>query len=130
MKTKQIIKGSALALAIISGAQAATAHQYWLSPKGTGDGKTEATASSDAKTIIESLMPGDTCWVKPGKYDVKDMINVRRGGTRYKRIWVLGTSTAERAVFDYTNAPHNGGDDQKQYRGCAYESDGSVLVLA
>lgn len=117
MKTKQIIKESALALAIISGAQAATAHQYWLSPNGTGDGKTEATASSDAKTIIESLMPGDTCWVKPGKYDVKDMINVRRGGTRYKRIWVLGTSTAERAVFDYTNAPHNGGDDQKQYRG-------------
>ena len=42
------------------------------------------------KTAIESLVAGDTLYVKSGTYELSDMINVRHSGTRHHRICVFG----------------------------------------
>lgn len=93
------------------------ARQLWLAPGATGNGLSEATPAGDPLTTIESLVAGDTLWVKGGLYDdIPLMINVRHSGTRHHRICVFGYGD-ERAVFDFKDQPHTGDDTAGQFRG-------------
>ena len=70
---------------------------------------------TDIKAAIESLVAGDTLWVEAGTYEVSDLINVRRSGTRHHRICVFGENG--RAVLDFSSQPHTGDDYAGQFRG-------------
>lgn len=93
-----------------------SARQLWLAPNGTGDGMTEVSPLGNAQQAIESLVAGDTLWVKAGTYAVDDMINVRKSGNRRHRICVFGYGEG-RAVLDFTNQPHTGDKWAQQFRG-------------
>ena len=75
------------------------------------------------KTAIEALLPGDTLWVKTGTYEVSDLINVRRSGTRQHRICVFGYAgepgqkPTANPVLDFSRQPHTGDDAAGQFRG-------------
>ena len=82
-----------------------SARQLWIEP------------GTNPQPVIETLVAGDTLWVKAGVYDnIDDMINVRHSGTRHHRICVFGYGDG-RAVFDFKNQPHTGDDNAGQYRG-------------
>ena len=77
----------------------------------------------DIKTAIETLVAGDTLWVKTGTYAVSDLINVRQSGSRHHRICVFGydSETGSRPsvnpVLDFSTQPHTGDDYAGQFRG-------------
>jgi len=99
------MRKTAFFLLMVTVSVTATARQLYIEP---GD---------DPKAAIESLVAGDTLWVKAGIYDnISDLINVRHSGTRHHRICVFGYGEG-RAVLDFKNQPHTGDDAAGQFRG-------------
>ncbi len=95
-----------------------SARQLWIEP------------GTNPQPVIETLVAGDTLWVKAGVYDnIDDMINVRHSGTRYHRICVFGYGDG-RAVFDFKNQPHTGDDNAGQYRDFTHAADNGMKLEA
>ena len=105
---------SSLILYSASFFQEATAHKYYIEPGG------EVNA---VKTAIESLVAGDTLYVKIGIYEIDDIINVRHSGNRNHRICVFGyddepgKKPTVNPIFDFSKQPHTGDETAKQFRG-------------
>ncbi len=113
---KQIFTKTLLLLSVLAFSSTVNARNLYLSPNGSGDGSSENLAMGDAQVAIENLVAGDTLWVMAGEYNISQMINVRHSGTRNHRICVFGYGQG-RVVFDFSNQPHTGDDNAKQYRG-------------
>lgn len=109
---------AALSLCLFAGQQA-WATDYYVSPDGTGRGRSLNDPSGDIKAAIERLQAGDKLYVRGGTYQLSTSISVKNTGTKDKRICVFAYND-EKPVLDFSGQNHDDETTAKTLRGIVH----------
>lgn len=109
---------TALALCLFFG-QGAWAADFYVSPDGTGKGRSIDDPMGDIKAAIERLQAGDRLFVRGGTYYLNATISVKNTGTRDQRICVFAYEN-EKPVLDFSGQNHTDETTAKTQRGIVH----------
>ena len=104
-----------IALTLLSMATA-SGRQLYLSPDGTGNGRSVDRPMGDVVRAFAMLQAGDTLWVRGGVYELAQTVKVVSSGTSDHRICVFAYE-GEHPVFDFSGQNHDDETTAKASRG-------------